>query len=97
MEDPYNILECLSKICKLHVLLKNSKKNAFGDCNKIIDEFKDLTESQNEFYEESLINRAELHILNDDLDSAQSDLNKLNEKYQNDQSVHNLNQKKSQI
>jgi DnaJ-domain-containing protein 1 len=96
-DDPYNIIECLSKICNLHVLLKNTKKNAFDDCNKVIDQFKDLSENQNEFYKDSLINRAELYILNDELDSAQSDLNKLNEKFQNDQSVHNLSQKISNL
>jgi DnaJ-domain-containing protein 1 len=92
LEDPHNLEECYSKICKLHVKRKNIKEDAFQDCNKIIDTFKE-SDDNNEQLKEALINRAELHILKDDLGSAESDLNRLNQKFRNDQSVHGLNQK----
>eukprot|EP01080_Neovahlkampfia_damariscottae_P008942 gene8942-891_t len=85
--DIYNLMEVQSKICSIHKNLKNIKEGIEA-CSIVIKDNNE--ESNSDFLKNCLLNRAELHILNDDLDSASIDANKAREKFKNDQKINEL-------
>jgi curved DNA-binding protein CbpA len=92
--NAYNADFVLMKICKG---LKETRqaKEGIEWCSKAIDMFSSKSDGQGsgEYYMESLLSRAECHILLDDLNSALSDAQKAQQVEPNNRAVHELQQR----
>lgn len=93
-EDPYNLMEVRGKMCSLYKLLKKVNEG-IAICSLIIDSVD--KESASEFLRDAKINRAEIHIINDDLDAAERDANDLAQSFRGDQRVNELHHKVARL
>eukprot|EP01027_Heterolobosea_sp_BB2_P001915 GEZU01002859.1.p1 GENE.GEZU01002859.1~~GEZU01002859.1.p1 ORF type:complete len:555 (-),score=203.46 GEZU01002859.1:88-1752(-) len=93
VQDPYNANAARYHLCDSYLQQKDAD-SAIRVCSLIIDEADALGHEANaEFVVQSIIARAEAHILKDDLESASRDAQKGLERDQNSQQVRQLQAK----
>jgi DnaJ family protein C protein 3 len=90
LQDPYNEMEVFSKMCTLNRKLKHIE-DGFVTCNKVIDSID--KDANVDFLKDAQINRIELYLLKDDLETAEREFNDLAQKYRGDQHVNELQNK----